>query len=238
MQIVKTVKGRIIVGSLLAVLLLGTTYAFANTNIGEQLKAWYQALFEQKSEEIFAKLDEEIEETRDEVTTTALSNIERAKLQHLQNLDEAKEEILRNVEYDFYQVYLVGYREIRRVADEGLQQAENGLKAHTNAVGQAAQNYIIQELTQAREQAVQELEEAIEQAKTEIRAEVERYVDVVNSNLLNDLERIYENVFAEIEQIKERLVAEQQSILANVAAELEAEALAAMDEVIRNLGND
>ena len=76
-----------------------------------------------------------------------------------------KQEILRNGEYDFYQIYLVGYRGLGCVADEGLQQAENGLKAHTNAVGQAAQNYIIQELTQAREQAVQELEEAIEQAK-------------------------------------------------------------------------
>ena len=67
MQIVKTVKGRY-------------HCMFFNWQSGhwgrptdltkhehrEQLKAWYQALFEQKSEEIFAKLDEEIENKRAE----------------------------------------------------------------------------------------------------------------------------------------------------------------------------
>ena len=167
MKFLKTVKGKIIAASIVGILLLGTTYAFANTNIGEQLRAWYEALVNEKSEEILAQLDEEmdnkiteavekyneiadeatveIENTRDQVTANALSSIDQAKTNHLENLGIAKEDILGQVEEDFYAIFLDGYFEISRVAEEGLAQAEAGLTAHTAAVGENALNKVVTE---------------------------------------------------------------------------------------------
>lgn len=260
MKIIKTVRGKIIAASVIGVLLLGTTYAFANTNIGEQLRAWYNGLLNEKSEEIRANLEEEIdsripqavadynaiaseataeiESSRDEVITRALSSIDQAKAIHMENLDQTKEDILGQVELDLYQVYVEGFHQIQSIADQGLAQAEAGLTAHTSVVGEDALNHVTQELTAAKVQAVQELEDAIEQAKAEIRETVDHYTNIVNNNLVKELNFKYEEVFAAIEEIKDNLVAEQEAILAAAAAELEAEALAAMDEVIANLGND
>ena len=82
------------------------------------------------------------------------------------------------------------------------------------------------------------MEDAIEQAKAEIREAVDHNTEVVNNNLVSWLNFKYEDVFEAIEEIKNDLVAEQQSILVAAAAELEADALQAMEEVIANLGNN
>lgn len=260
MKVLKSTKGKIAVAIITAGLIFGTGFVFANTDIGQQLRAWYEALFNQKSEEVMTAIDEEINQkgseareqyyefaneatdeihsTRDDVTASALSAIETAKNSHLENLNGAKEEILEAVGVDFYQLFLDGYFEILRIAEEGLNSAREGLTAHTGAVGEEALNQVTQDLTAAKEQAVAELEDAIEQAKAEITEQVNRYAEGVNYSLVKELNFKYEEVINAIEEIKDNLVEEQKAILTAAAQELEAEALAAMEEVINNIGNN
>ncbi|SET08800.1 hypothetical protein SAMN05216389_105118 [Oceanobacillus limi] len=255
----KTVKGKIIAGAVTVGVVSSVGFAFANTDAGEQLQQWYDAAFgntvdsiedevTEYGEGLMPELEDEyngmkedatadINATRDSEITSAEDAIDAAKASHLESLGSTKEEILSGMGQQFYQdVFLPGYFEITALANEAEEFATNDLTDYTGAKGEEAVENVTDALNTARDGAVQELEDAIEAAKGAIESELANQEEITARNLKNQVDFAVRDVREAVNNLLDELVEEQQSIIADAAAELENEAIDALDEVVAGLG--
>ncbi len=256
----KKLKGKVIVGVLVFGLIMsGAGLAFANTDAGAALKAWYDGMFNQSVDTIedevtaygeskLPELQEEYENLKSEAgididlsrelaTGESLEKIIQAKLDHLGSLDESKREILSNIGYQYYNVFLDGYGEIQQKAEEGLAYATDDLTAYTGELGQAAVDEMTGDLNAAKDEAVQELEEAIRQAQEELGAAISENEEITIRNLKNQVDWSIEELRNQVTELLAGLVEEQKTIIIATAQQLEDDAKAAMDDVVSGINN-
>ncbi|WP_077328428.1 hypothetical protein [Virgibacillus siamensis] len=255
----KSLKGKIIAGTIAAGVITSAGAVFANTDAGNVLQDWYDGMFQDSVQtiqdeataygtELLPELQAEyngikedattdINATRDTETGESIAAINLTKDNHLESLGSKKQEILSNMEKQFYDVYMEGWLEIQRLADEGQAYAENDLTDHTGAKGQEAVNQVTADLTTATDAAVMELEEAIRQAKEELSGQLTRYSDITVKNLKKGVDFAILELREEVNRITDELVAQQQEIITAKAQNLEDAAKAEMDEVVSGIGN-
>ncbi|SET17462.1 hypothetical protein SAMN05421676_103127 [Salinibacillus kushneri] len=255
----KSLKGKIIVGTVAIGIMSSAGLAFANTDAGERLQSWYEGAFGETTESVESQVtaygeslipgleDEyngmkeeattDINDTRDSEIGNAESAIESAKESHLENLNGTKEEILAGMQQKFYQeVFLESYFDIQDLAEQAQEYATNDLTAHTGSKGEEALNKVTEDLNTAKEEAVSDLEEAIENAKAEIEAGLANHEEITVSNLNNQIDFAIRDTRNIVEETLNGLVEEQQTIIAEAAAELEGDAMDALDEVVAGIG--
>ncbi|MUK87688.1 hypothetical protein GMD78_04640 [Ornithinibacillus sp. L9] len=252
-----TVKGKIVAGVLAAGVISGTGVVFANTDAGENLREWYNSMFNQSvatiEEDVTAygesqlpglleeyeglKTDAEldIDLTRELETNESLNEILAAKMSHIESLDEEQQAILESIGAEYYNVFLDGYFEIQRLQAEGLAYATNDLTDFTDEVGQEAVTQMTTDLNTARDEAVTELEDAIREAKETLTAEIENQEEITTRNLMNQIDWHIEDLRDEVQDLLTGLVEEQQAIITAAAQELENDALEALDEVVSGI---
>ncbi|MFD2044763.1 hypothetical protein ACFSTA_07590 [Ornithinibacillus salinisoli] len=252
-----TMKGKIVAGVLVAGVISGTGVAFANTDAGENLRQWYNGMFNQTVDNIEGEVTEygesrmpelmeeyeglkseaelEIDLTRDMETNESLEEILAAKMSHIQSLDAEQQEILENIGLEFYNVYLDGFFEIQRLQGEGLEYATNDLTAFTDEVGQASVDQMTTDLNTARDEAVTDLEDAIREAQEALTAELENQEEIITRNLIQQVDWHINDLRTTVTELLNGLVEEQQAIIVAAAEELEADALEALDEVVSGI---
>lgn len=253
----KSLKNKIIAGTVAVGLISSTSFAFANTNAGEALKNWYDNIFNQAvadsesdvdeyGESLIPGLNEELEglkddatasifDTRDGETESSLSEIEKAKQAHLEALIEEHGEIMGYMEQQFFEVYMDNWLEIQSLAAEGTASAGAELEALTGENGEAALLHVTNELTSAKEGAVKELEDEIEKAKRELSENVDFHSDKLTANLTKEIDFSVDAARETVTKLKEQLVKDQQAIITAKAQELEKEAKDSLDEVVSGI---
>ncbi|WP_062350280.1 hypothetical protein [Bacillus kwashiorkori] len=255
----KTVKGKIVAGVATVGLLGGVGFAFANTDAGEQLRNWYEAQFNQSKAKVEAATDQYIQERTGELQAEyndaksnagndidtkgneesgrVQSEIENAKNSHLAALDGAKQEIMDSMGLQFYNLFQEGYLKIVQKANEAENFATNDLSAFTSQKGEAAIQKLTSEINTAKDAAVQDLQAAIEAAKAELTSELLTAEAYTKTSLQNQVDWAIEDLRETVEGIIADFVLAQQELIADAAAQLEAEAKAALDEVVSGINN-
>ncbi|MFA1821917.1 hypothetical protein ACDX78_17330 [Virgibacillus oceani] len=252
-----SLKGKIIAGTLVVGVVSGSSFAFANTDAGENLRAWYDDMFGQSVDTIEADteaymddqvpglIDEyealkdeagvDIDLTRETATGESLDEIVAAKLSHIEAIDEEKAEILAGMQLQYYNVMLDGFFEIETVTGEWLNYATNDLTAFTGDTGEAALNEMTTDINTASDDAVQELEAAIQNAQDELAAAIESNETVTIDNLRSQVDWAIEDLRDEVEALLAGLVEEQQNIIIAAAEDLEEDAINALDDVVSGI---
>lgn len=252
-----TLKGKIVAILLVVGLVSGTGIVFAATGAGEQLRIWYESMFNQTvdnieadveaySEEKLADLTGEYEElkatagididlSRELATGNSLEEIVQAKLAHIEEIDAEQQAILANIGLEFYNVFLDGYLEIKRNTEEGLAYATDDLAAYTGELGNEAIGQMTNDITAAKDNAVADLEEAIRQAQEALAAELDTQEEITTRNLLNQVNWAVDELRTNVIDVLDGMVAEQEAVIIAKAQELENEAKAALDEVVSGI---
>lgn len=252
-----TFRGKMIAIILVIALVSTTGVVFASTNAGEQLRTWYNGLFNQKVIDIESDLEEyteskipgleaeleqlkhtagiDIDLSRELATGETLEELIQAKLEHIEGIDAEEYAILENIGLQFYNVFLNGYNEIQRNAGAGLEYATTNLTTYTTDSGELAMQQMTTDIHAARDQAVSELEGAIHEAQERLAQEVASQEEITSRNLRNQVNWAIEGLRENVTSILETLVSEQESIIIAKAGELEAEAKSALDEVVSGI---
>ena len=253
----KTLKGKIISIGLAIVVVWSAGAVFASTNAGEQLRAWYDSLFNQTVAEIetdteaymesrlpqlqaeYDQLKEQagidIDLNRELATGDTLEEIIQAKLEHIGEIDAKQQEILAGIGLEFYNVFLDGYLEIGNNANAALNFATNDLTANTRESGSVAIEQLARDIGQARDGAVEELEEAIRQAQETLAAEVAENQEITTRNLVNQVDWAIRDLEKDVTQVVTRLVNEQKELITISAEQLGEEAKTALDDVVSSI---
>lgn len=256
-NIFSTFKGKVIAILLIVGVVTGAGAVFAATNAGDQLKNWYDGMFNQTvenvetdveaySNDVAAELAEEYEAMkevagididlgREFATGESLESIVEAKLEHLEGLDEGQQEILANIGLQFYNVFLDGYMEILRNSEEGLAYATNDLTEYVGELSDTAISQMTTDITEAQDQAVTELEDAIHEAQEQLANELASQQEVTTRNLYSQVDWAVEDLRTDVTDLLNNMVSEQETVIVEKAQELEAEAKSALDDVISNM---
>jgi len=253
----KSLKNKIIAGTVAVGLISGTGFAFANTNAGEALKDWYDGMFNQAvadsegevdeyTEGLIPGLNDELEglkddaatsifDTRDAETDSSLSEIEKAKQAHLEALTAEHGEILGYMEQQFFDVYMDNWLEMQDMASDAAANAGSDLESLTGETGEESLQHVTTELTSAKDGAVQELEDEIEKAKKELAEGLDFHSDKLTNNLTKEIDFAVDAVRETVTNLKVELVEEQQAIITAKAQELEEDAKNSLDDVVSGI---
>lgn len=256
-KILGTLKGKILAVLVAVGLVSGAGIVFAATGAGEQLQIWYASLFNQtvdnieadveaysegkladltaEYEELKATAGVDIDLSRELATGNSLEEIIQAKLAHIEEIDAEQQEILANIGYEFYNVFLDGYMEITRNTNKGLEYATNDLGIYTAELGNEAIGQMTNDITAVKDNAVADLENAIRQAQETLGAELETQEEITTRNLMNQVNWAVDDLRKNVVEVLDGLVTEQEAVIIAKAKELENEAKAALDEVVSGI---
>ncbi|GAB3794585.1 hypothetical protein [Virgibacillus kimchii] len=252
-------KGKIAAGVLVVGVVSGSSFAFANTDAGDQLRAWYDGMFGQSVDTIEAETEAYIEGqlpdlndeyealkeqagvdidlTRETETGESIAEIIAAKTSHLESLDGELEAILEGMGLEYNDVFIAAYTEILNLQDDALDYATNDLTAFTGEAGEAAVTEMTSDLNEARDGAVQELEAAIQNAQDVLVEAIDDQEEITTRNIRNQVDWAIEDLRDDVETLLAGLVEEQQTIIADAAQDLEDDAIDALDDVVNDINN-
>lgn len=252
-----SLKGKIIAGTLVIGVVSGSSFAFANTDAGESLRAWYDNMFGQSVETIEADTEAYIDDqvpslfdeyealkdeagvdidlTRETETGESIAEILAAKTSHLDSLDGELEQILEEMGLEYNEVFIAGYMEILDLQTGAFDYATNDLTAFTGEAGEAAVAEMTNDLNQARDGAVEELEAAIQNAQDILAEAINEQEEITTRNLKNQVDWTIEDLRDEVETLLSGLVEQQKNIIIAAAEDLEEDAINALDDVVSGI---
>jgi vacuolar-type H+-ATPase subunit E/Vma4 len=254
---IKSFKGKVAVVGVGIIMLGSAGVAFASTDAGEQLRTWYNGMFDQSVSEIEADTEDYINDqipgleaeyeglkedagvdiniTRETATGEQLEEIVTAKLEHLGEIDAEQQAILAEIGLQFYNVYLDGYFEILNQADAALNYATTDLTDFTAGEGEAAVQQLTTDINQAKEEAVQELEDAIAAAQEALTTAIDSHQVSTTDNLKSQVNWAIDDLRDNVNVLLEGLVEDQQTLITTTADQLGQDAISALDEVVNGI---
>ncbi|MFC0299958.1 hypothetical protein ACFFIS_03845 [Virgibacillus soli] len=257
MNLLKSVKGKVIVGVAAVGIFTSAGFALANSDAGQALKNWYDRVFNEAvaesvagaqayGEGLIPELEEEygdrkavadrqIDRDADKKVTDSVHAIGEAKEAHIASLDDAKAEILVNMERDFYHAFQEGWFEIQAYGEQAKQYVNQDLAAHFSGKEDAVLAKMTEEINAAQDQAVSELEVAIDNAKQEVEEQLNVGSEALERNFKTQIDHQVDELRRTVTAIIENLQNEIKVTVAAKAEELQQDAFRAMDDVVSGL---
>ncbi|WP_144510798.1 hypothetical protein [Bacillus sp. FJAT-22090] len=255
----KTVKRKVIAGTVVVGLLSGTGVAFGATDAGAGLKSWYDSQFRKASIEVatttgkhsvekfleFGKETQNLKEdattdintTRDFATTTATDSINVEKDKYINSVKTKKEEIENNIENEFRKIEDKANSALKTTSKVAYGLAEYDLNKHTSAEGKEALKFLNNEIDKATNNALSELEKEINDTKAHLKTLLDKKsgatIESINKTVDDEITRILGLITTKTEQ----LVAAHQDAINKKAGELEAASKLKLEERVKELIN-
>lgn len=250
----KTLKTKVLAGTITVALLSSAGVAFAATDAGGAFKAWYVKEFASSSADVGAetlaygnvKLQEgqtyvngkktettnSITDKKDSEITRANTSINIAKQGHINKVNAAKTQIMNSMENQFNGLYYLGVQGINAASNLAYGAAKKDLEGHASTQGSAAVGEVNQKLSDAQNDAVNELKTAIDNAKADVKAALEAQEDVTVGKLQAYIDGKYNEVKEKVDTLVAELIATQQGLILAEANAREAAAKSALQEVV------
>jgi len=251
---IKTVKGKVIAGTLAFGLVAGGGVAFGASDAGGNLKAWYDGQFGSTSqaginevatyagskagglateyEGLKSAATTSINTTGETATAVGTENINQQSAEHIAAINQQKATIEGYMAGQFEELSNLATGLINKAGAAGLQAATSDLTSHTGAKGGAALTAVTTELNGVKGDALTQLTSAIGTAKSDLQAQLatEKASTVTEIKGLIDAKII--ELRGEITTIKNNLVKAQQDLITAKASELEKAAKREMQSVV------
>ncbi|WP_144510797.1 hypothetical protein [Bacillus sp. FJAT-22090] len=192
---IKTVKGKVIAGTVAVTLFAGSGVAFGASDAGIKIKAWYDVQFGKTSANVETnyqayqkdKLDgfaTEVKDLKENATkkidegaakqiADKSKNINDQKNEHIDAIKGEKAKIEGYMDSQFKTLSDAAKNKINSAADEALNSAEAEMLKHTNTEGAEALAFVQKEIKASTASAVDELKKAIADAKLDLQIELE-----------------------------------------------------------------
>lgn len=253
----KTVKGKVIAGTVAIGLLSGVGVALGATDAGTHLKNWYDAQFTKSSNQITeavanygeGKVDgllteynglkedasNKIGERGEFVTAATNKGIEASARNHIDSIKEQKAHIESYLSSQFKSLKDFAAGLINETGQKALEYANEDLKKHANAAGSEAQKKMIEDVKATTENAVNDLEETIKYAKEDLQAQLDKNTDLTIEEIKALIDAKIDELRTKITQLNNNLIAEQDKIITMVGKRLLLEAQAELDAIVEGI---
>lgn len=253
----KTVKGKVLTGMTTVALLAGGTAAFASTDAGSGLKAWYNDTFGKsvsalqtnstnygnqqvpklynEFEGLKADAKSSLTNTRDTAISDSTSSINGEKDEHIKAVTGQKEAISAQMASVFDGMAAYAQGQIDTAGKQATGYANSDLTKFTGTQGQAAVAQVENDLNAASDRAVADLTKTIAQAKSDLQKQLNAETLTTTKEIQKAVDTKIEDLRTVITDKRDQLVKEHQTIISNKAAELTADAKKDLDEVVAGI---
>lgn len=238
----KTVKGKVIAGTVAFGLLSGIGVAFGATDAGTNLKNWYNAQFGNASTQIsmevadygLGKIDglvteydglktnafDRINSTGKVGTDATNKGVDRMAGEHIDAIKEQKMEIEKHLSGQFQSLRDFAAGLINETGQAALDYANEDLKNHANAVGSDTKDKMTKDINANTARAVNDLEETIKYAKEELQAQLDSNTNLTIEEIKGLIDAKIVELRGEITKLNNNLIAEQNKVITMTAKNL------------------
>lgn len=256
-QMLKTIKGKVIAGTVSVVLLSSAGAAFAASNAGANLQNWYngklfasslsvasqtasygnaeKGKFETEYAGMKTAATTSINTKADTMETSTNNSVKATADAYIDDVTSKKAEISSKMADQFNFLSTTAQIGINLAGAKALRDANDDLSQYTSAAGTAATTQMTNDINAATATAKQQLQDAINTAKNQLQAEL----DAETSDTVKDINAKIDAKIVElrtkITKIKDDFVLAQEQSIANAAAALETQAKADLDAIVNGI---
>lgn len=256
-QMLKTIKGKVIAGTVTLALVAGAGSAFANSDAGAKLQNWYAGQFGLATSNIVNDVEDNvrgkfngwaseyeglktgaqnsIETDGTNATTTASGNIDTKTQEHIDAINAKQTQIEGYMNGQFAALKFAANGLINQAGNAALGQANSDLTAFTGAKGDAARTSLTSALEDKTDDAVAELEQAIADAKGELQSQLNTKEAETTEAIIAAIDAKINSLRTTITQKRDDLVAAQKVLIDAKALELETAAKAELQSVVNGI---
>lgn len=250
----KTVKGKVIAGTVAVTLFAGAGAAFGASNAGTNLKDWFQDQFGLASDEITEDVasavkgkvgglvteynglktgaTNSINSTKVTETTNKASNISAEAQAHIDAIEAEKAHIDGYLagEFDALRGFANGL--INQAGTKAVNYANTDLANHTGAKGTAALTALETDLGTATTEAKEDLQTAIDNAKNSLRGQLDAETAQTTAEIIALIDTKIIELRTTITAKRDALVVVQQDLIKAKALALETAAKASLQGIV------
>ncbi|WP_156424449.1 hypothetical protein [Bacillus sp. FJAT-27445] len=253
----KSIKAKIVTGAVAVGLLSGVGAAFANTDAGIQLQAWYnnqfknsETLIAQESATYFAqksgafqteyngikaKVTTDINEIRDSATTASTGVINTTRDNYITQVNNKKTGISNEMAAQFDAIFNLANLAINVAGNTTREIAYFELKNQARNDGKAALLKVENDLNAAQAAAKTELEAAIQNAKEELTVQLNGETQATTQEIKDAIDTKINELRTLITERANTLLKEQQNAIQKRASDLENSAKQELENVVKGI---
>lgn len=254
---IKTVKGKVIAGTVAVTLFVGSGVAFGASDAGTKIKLWYEGQFNLASGNIGTNYSEQkklgisdfkesvstlktgaqesINKNAGEQITTKSGNIDDQKKEHLLAIKNEKEIIEGQIDSEFNKLFKNAKSDFDKAANKELVLSGIDVTVYTGVTGKKAYDNVRSELKKSTNDAVSELDQAIKDAKDSLQKQLDSKELKTTTDIKSALNSKITEITNSINKISNGLVVIQNEIITNEAKRLENEAMKEMEKLVEGI---
>lgn len=250
----KTVKGKVIAGTIAVTLFAGAGVAFGASDAGTKLQNWFTTQFnfakssvESDTNSYFDDSEEsllqeygvlktgattKINGTKDTASDDADENIDEALQEHITSINAKKTSLEGYMNVEFANLLKNAEKIIFDKGTKLSNRASEDMEQHTDAVGTTALQTLNKELADSTTNAVEELRLAIETAKGSLQDDLDEHASATTAGMKILIDKRIDEVRGHITRMTNHMVQEQEDLIIAKAMELEEFAKTAMQDLV------
>ncbi|MER2007057.1 MAG: hypothetical protein ABS939_06355 [Psychrobacillus sp.] len=253
----KTVKGKVVAGTLALTLFAGAGVAFGASDAGTNLKNWYNSQFAKSTAQIISNTEKDvkeringlaseyedlkadasgsIEKTQNDESKDKSNEIDKKSKEYIEAISKKEMEISGYMATQFDLLSFTANGLINEAGKTATKYANNDLTKHTGEKGKNALDELNSELTDATNKASDELNRKIESAKSELQKQLNEETESTTEEIIVKINNTIEELRNSITKKRDDLVVIQQDLITKKATELETQAFAQLDSIVSGI---
>ena len=250
----KTVKGKVIAGTIAVTLFAGAGAAFGASNAGERLETWFNNQFNiataqvetdakgyinSKKSELIGEYNVlksnasgTINTTENEERVGAEGNIEKGLQDQITSINDKKIELEGYAKEEFGKILDDAEQEIYDLGTEASRLANHGMGKHTTKVGKEALATLEKGLVAKTDQAKLDLQAVIKTAQTNLQKEIDDQEEYTTDEIKKLIDKRIIEVRQFVTMMTNYMVQEQTDAIEILAQDLEEDALADLQKIV------
>jgi len=251
----KTVKGKVIAGTVAVTLLVGTGAAFGSSlDAGQKLKAWYDGQFGNASGQIEDAVASNVEgringlvteynglktgattsinDTKTAESTAKSTSISNEAQAHIDKINAEKAHIDTYLAGQFNSLRGFANGLINQAGTTAVNYANTDLTNHTGAKGTAALGALESDLNATTTQAKEDLQTAIDNAKNSLQGQLDTETTETTEEIIALIDAKIIELRTTITAKRDALVVAQQDLIKAKALALETEAKKSLSDIV------
>lgn len=253
----KSVKSKVIAGTVAFGLLSGVGVAFGSTDAGAQLKGWYDKQFSKSSDLVASEVasygigkvegltneynaikdgtKKDLAKVGEQQTDTTNKLIDKDAARHIELIKGQKAHIESYLDSQFQALKDYSKGLINETGAEALAYATNDLKDHAGKTADAVKEKMNEDVKRSTDEAIRDLEETIAWAKSELQSELNKKTDSTIEEIKGMIDAKIADLRTQITNLNKALVKEHTRAITMAAKSLLLAAQKDLDAIVNGI---